>query len=63
MISALATGPGAGATRLGPLPEHRHVLYVKDVAITLVVLLAVPYVVKKLLSDPGKVLDKGVSLP
>jgi len=50
-------------TRLGPLPEHRTVLYVKDIAITAVVLLAFPYIVHKLLTRPGKVIDGGVSLP
>jgi len=54
---------GAGGVKLGPLPTHRTVLYVKDLAVTLVVLLALPYIVHRLLTRPGKVIDGGVSLP
>lgn len=66
MVTPDASTPAAdlGArTRLGPLPEHRTVLYVKDIAVTLVVLLALPYLVHKLVTRPGKVLDGSVSLP
>lgn len=43
-------------TRLGPLPDHRTVIYVKDVAVTLVVLLALPYVIRRLLTRPSSVI-------
>jgi ABC-type uncharacterized transport system permease subunit len=54
-----------GARVRGPLPSHAHVVYAKDLAITIVVLLALPYLVHRLITAPHKVLDGGsnVSLP
>lgn len=49
---------GAGAMP-GQVPGHARVLFIKDVAITLVILLALPWLVHRLLTRPHTVLGGG----
>jgi hypothetical protein len=49
----------AAHTRLGRLPTHGQVRYVKDLAVTVLILLALPWLVHRLVTRPHSVLGGG----